>query len=286
MSASAHRVAVARKCRFNPDGHTLVAPTFFGTSGAFIDVQTLPATGTYTILVDPQGTDIGSVTLTLYDVPADPTPSITPGGAAVTVTTTVPGQNARPTFSGTAGQRVSLQLTNVTIGTSTCCSVRVSILKPDGTTLVSPTLFGTTGGFIDVQTLPATGTYTIVVDPQSADVGSATLTLNDVPADATASITPGGAPVTVTTTVSGQNASVTFNGTASQRISLQMTGVTIGTSTCCSVRMSIRKPDGTNLVRPHCSALLAASSTCRRYRQPALTRSLLTHRTRMSAASR
>jgi YD repeat-containing protein len=234
----------------NPDGSTLVTPTFFGTSGAFIDVQILPATGTYTILVDPQGTDIGSATLTLYDVPADPTPSITPGGAAVTVTTTVPGQNARPTFSGTANQRISLQLTNVTIGTSTCCSVRVSILKPDGTTLVSPTLFGTSGGFIDVQTLPTTGTYTIVVDPHSADVGSATLTLNDVPADATASITPGGAPVTVTTTISGQNASVTFNGTASQRISLQMTNVTIGTSTCCSVRVSIRKPDGTNLVAP------------------------------------
>jgi len=233
-----------------PDGTALITPQILGTTGAFFDVQTLPVTGTYTIFIDPQNADVGSMTLTLYDVPPDPAPSITPGGAAVTVTTTVPGQNARPTFSGTAGQRISLRLTNVTIGTSTCCSVRVSILNPDGTTLVSPTLFGTTGGFIDVQTLATTGTYTIVVDPQNTDIGSATLTLNDVPADFTGTITPGGAAVTVTTTISGQNASLTFSGTASQRVSLQMTNVTIGTSTCCSVRVSIKKPDGTNLVSP------------------------------------
>src|SRR5205085_1390272 len=211
---------------------------------------TLPATGTYTIFVDPQSTDIGSITLTLYDVPADPTPSITAGGTAVTVTTTVPGQNARPTFSGTAGQRISLTMTNVTIGTSSCCSTRVSILNPDGSTLVSPTFVGTSGGFIDVQTLPATGTYTIVVDPQSSDTGSITLTLNDVPTDVSATIAPGGAAVTVTTTVSGQNASLTFSGTASQRISMKMTNVTIGTSSCCSTRISILNPGGSTLVPP------------------------------------
>jgi YD repeat-containing protein len=233
-----------------PGGATLVAPSFVGTSGGFIDTQILPVTGLYTILVDPQSTDVGGITLTLYDVPADPTPSITPGSAAVTVTTTVPGQNVRPTFSATAGQRISLRLSSVTIGTSTCCSTRVSILNPDGSTLVAPAFIGTSGGFIDVQTLATTGTYTIIVDPQNTDTGSATLTLNDVPADITASITPGGAPLTVTTTVSGQNAFVTFNGTASQRISLKLSSVTIGTSTCCSTRVSILKPDGSTLVSP------------------------------------
>ena len=234
----------------NPNGSSLVAPTFVGTGGEFIDTKTLPVTGTYTILVDPQDMNTGSMTLTLYDVPADPTPGITPGGSAVTVTTTVPGQNAQPTFNGTAGQRISLRLTNVTIGTSVCCSVRVSIRNPDGTNLVAPTSFGTSGGFIDVKTLAATGQYTIFVDPQDSATGSITLTLIDVPADVTDTITPGGPPVTVTTTVAGQNALVTFNGTASQRISLKMTGVTIGTSVCCSVRVSIRNPDGTNLVAP------------------------------------
>jgi len=45
------------------------------------------------------------MTLTLYDVAADVTGSITPGGSAVTVTISVPGQNAGVTFSGTAGRR-------------------------------------------------------------------------------------------------------------------------------------------------------------------------------------
>src|SRR2546428_5000548 len=46
-----------------------------------------------------------------------------------------PGQNARLTFDGTTGQRLSLAMTGVTL-----TSVSVSILKPDGTTLASASL--------------------------------------------------------------------------------------------------------------------------------------------------
>ena len=93
-------------------------------------------------------------------------PAITPGGAPVTVTTTIPGQNAKLTFAGTAGRRVSLKVSGVTIGTSTTGSLKVSITKPDGTALVAATSMGTNGGYIDVKSLPTTGTYTILVDPQ------------------------------------------------------------------------------------------------------------------------
>ena len=160
---------------------------------------------------------------TLNDVPADFTGTITPGGAPVTVTTTISGQNASLTFNGTTSQRISLKMTSVTIGTSSCCSTRVSILNPDGSTLVSPTFVGTSGAFIDVQTLPATGVFKVFIDPQGTDTGSMTLTLYDVPADPTPSITPGGAAVTVSTTVPGQNAKPALSGTAGQRISLTMT---------------------------------------------------------------
>src|SRR5262245_46440974 len=197
---------------FRPDGTMLGQQTLTGTNGGFVDTRTLPATGQYRILVDPQATATGSMTLTLYDVPPDVTAAIAPGGAPVTVTTgPVPGQNATLTFAGTANQRVSLKLSNVTIGTSTCCSARVSILKPDGSTLVYATPFGTSGGFVDTKTLPVSGTYTILVDPQLTDVGSATLTLYDVPPDVTGTMTPGGAPLTVSMgPVPGQNAVVTF----------------------------------------------------------------------------
>ena len=232
----------------NPNGTTLASITA-NTSGGFMDTPLLPATGTYTILVDPDSTNTGSINFTLNNA-SDVTTTITPGGAAVTATTTVQGQNARLTFNGTAGQRISLKMTNVTIGTSSCCSTQVSIINPGGTTLVAPTFVGTSGGFIDLQTLPATGSYTILVDPQGTDTGSMTLTLYDVPADPTPSITPGGAAVTVSTTVPGQNAKPAFSGTAGQRISLTMTSVTIGTSSCCSARVSILNPDGSTLVAP------------------------------------
>jgi subtilisin family serine protease len=235
---------------FKPDGAALGSQTLVGTNGGFVDTRTLPATGRYRILVDPQQVATGSMTLTLYDVPPDATATITPGGSPVTVTTgPVPGQNALVTFSGNQNQRIALKLSNVTIGASTCCSARVSILKPDGSTLVFATPFGTSGGFVDTKTLPVSGTYTILVDPQLTDVGSATLTLYDVPPDVTSSITPGGAPVTVSMgPVPGQNALVSFSGTQGQRIALAMTNVTIGTSTCCSARVSITSPDNSTLV--------------------------------------
>jgi len=224
-----------------PDGTTLTSK-FFGTN-PFIDTQTLPTTGTYTLVVDPADSSIGSVTLTLYDVPADTTGSITAGGSAVTVTTTVAGQNGQMTFSGTANQRVSLKMTSLSLtGGSNFCTV--SLKKPDGTTLTSK-FFGT-NSFIDTQTLPTTGTYTILVDPADSSTGSVTLTLYDVPADTTGSITAGGSAVTVTTTIAGQNGLLTFSGTSNQRVSLKMTSLSLtGGSNFCTV--SLKKPDGTTL---------------------------------------
>ena len=74
--------------------------------------------------------------------------------APVTVTTTVANENATLTFLGAAGQRVSLKVSGVTIGTSTTGSLKVSITKPDGTALVAATSMGTSGGYIDVKSLP------------------------------------------------------------------------------------------------------------------------------------
>jgi len=231
-----------------PDGKPLVALTL-GMNGGFIDATSLPAAGTYSIVVDPQSTNIGGATLTLYDVPPDASTAIVPGGAPVAVSTAVPGQNARVTFAGTSGQRVSLDVSDVTVGTSVCCSTKVSILRPDGRTLAGTTV-GTNGGFIDTQTLPSTGTYTILVDPQSSPTGAATLTLYDVPADAAGTIVPGGPDVTVSTTVPGQNARVTFDGVSGQRVSLDVSAVTIGTSLCCGVKISIVRATGTVVAGP------------------------------------
>jgi hypothetical protein len=226
----------AKASILNPNGSTLVAPTYVGTSGAFLDAKTLPANGTYTILLDPQGTATGSAVLTLYDVPADTSATTSPGGAATNVTTTVPGQNAKITFAAAAGQRVSVKLANMTM------SAWVSILSPDGSVLASPSYVGTSGGFVDTRTIPASGDYTVFVDPSGMATGSAGVTVHDVPPDATASASPGGSSVSVGTTVPGQNARVIFAGEVGQRVSVRLTGVTM-----TSARVSLLNPDGSPL---------------------------------------
>lgn len=216
-----------------PDGTNLVAPTSFSTSGGAIDSQVLPSTGTYAIFVDPAQASIGNVTIRLYNTP-DITGTITLNGATVTPSLTVPGQRARYTFSGTAGQWVNLGLTAVTISSSA-----VSMLKPDGTTLVSTTV-STSGGSLDpTTTLPVTGTYTIVVDPTGLSTGNMTLTLTS---PVTGTITLDGATVLVSLTKAGRTARYTFSGTAGQWLSLGLTPVTIASST-----VTLLKPDGTQL---------------------------------------
>ncbi len=216
-----------------PDGGT-TASASIGTAGGFIDTKTLSQNGTYVILIDPNLSYTGSVTLSLYDVPADVTGAIVAGGASVPVATTTPGQNARLTFTATAGQRVALNITN-----STYASSSVSILKPDGVTSLGSVLPLGGSGFIDTKTLAVAGTYTVLVDPKTTATGGLTLTLYDVPPDVTVPIVAGGAPVSVATTGPGQNARLTFTASAGQRVSVKITG-----STYTGVTVSILKPDG------------------------------------------
>lgn len=101
-------------------------------------------------------------------------------------------------FDGTAGQRVALHATNSTISSST-----VRVIKPDGTNLFNPTSLGG-NWFLDTLTLPVTGTYTIVIDPNATFTGTMNLTLHNVPVKELGTITAGGRAVTVSTTTPGQ----------------------------------------------------------------------------------
>jgi len=217
---------------FNPDG-TVYYATGVSGSGAFIDTQTLGATGTYTILFDPFAAGTGSTTLTLYNV-VDITGGITIGGAGVPLLITTPGQNAQFTFSGTANQKISLLLTGITFTANT----PVTIFKPDGTTLAA--ISAPTTPYLDATTLPVSGTYTMTIDPPGPATGNMTLTLYDA-TPLTGTITAG-TPQTVTIMAPGQNETLTFSGTAGQRISLYVTAVSIGNTI-----ITIYNPDGTTL---------------------------------------
>jgi hypothetical protein len=170
---------------------TALAPATCMEGTGFLDTKTLAVAGTYSILVDPAGAATGSVTLTRYEVPADFSTTITAGGSAATATMSTPGQNGSVTFSGTSAQRVSLVGTNGISGQiALTCDVNVSLVTPSGAVLSGPACMEGSG-FLDVTTLTATGTHKILVDPTNHATGSLTLTLHDVPADFSSSITPG-----------------------------------------------------------------------------------------------
>jgi hypothetical protein len=221
----------------DPTGNPVGGSVFFGTSGGFVDTRTLPSTGTYSLTIDPPYMTTGSATFTLYNVPPDVTGTITPGSSFVTSIST-PGQNANYTFDGTAGQRISLK-----IGPSTMSMGYVSITGPAGVEVVSRTLFSSFETFVDARALPATGTYTLSIDPYNDATGFAMGTLYNVPADASASLTLGGAPQSISITTPGQNGRVTFSGQAGRAVTISLTNITIPISF-----VSILKPDGTPLV--------------------------------------
>jgi RHS repeat-associated protein len=206
---------------YNPDGSTLVDS--FDWPNRFVDTPTLTQTGTYTITFDP-GSQTGSLNFTLYDV-VDITGSITPGTPR-TLNFTTPGQRAYLTFDGTAGQKASVNFTNGTFPYALgSYAFHAKILRPDGNTLEAQDFTGGGGGFVDAVTLPDTGTYTLVVDPDRELTGNITATLYEF-ADITGSITPG-TPRTLNFATPGQNASLTFTTTQTdQKVSVNFTNGT------------------------------------------------------------
>ncbi|HZS09122.1 MAG TPA: IPT/TIG domain-containing protein [Blastocatellia bacterium] len=145
--------------------------------GGQTELLTLPVTGTYTILLDPAGANLDRMTFRLIAPLPDVTAAIAINGPPVTITT-APEQNARLTFDGSTGQRVSLRLTEISSFDSS--DIRVSILRPDGTVLAGPVVpddYSPTGTLAGPFDLPVTGTYTILFDPQNPVTGSLTFTL-------------------------------------------------------------------------------------------------------------
>jgi hypothetical protein len=209
-------------------------------AGAWLERFTPPLTGTYTFLIDPYGPPVGGVSMRLFAPAADIAPTLSVGGAETTATTTVPGQNIRATFNGTAGQRVSLLVVSSTLASSGGSPVYGEILAPDGTWISG--LVAQAGWFSGVLTLPATGTYTVVIDPFAAETGAVRLRLSAVPSDIAGNVVIGGNAASVAISAPGQNAALAFNGMAGQSVTVRLSGNTLG-----DVWVELLGPDGSHL---------------------------------------
>ncbi len=243
-----------------PDDAPLGPPQSICGGAGFLDPQSLPASGTFTLLVSPDGTTTGQVTLAAYVV-VDATGTIVPDGAPVDIAITTPGQRARYAFSGKADQIVAVQASK---GAFEGCGTTIAILKPDGSRLGSPQAICGGGGFLDQLSLPADGSYTLLVDPDGATTGTATVTMYTV-TDVTGTIAAGGPLVTARTTIPGQNARYTFTGTSGQIVAVQASK---GTFEGCGTTIAILKPDDSPLGSPQAicggGGFLDQPSRCRR----------------------
>jgi RHS repeat-associated protein len=217
----------------NPDGSALVSQTAVFTTGKFVDTVTLPQTGTYSILISPWSNGTGSMTFQLFSVAADLSGQVTPTAAGVAIQSsfTSPGQNGVYTFSGSQGQRIAVDLHPVSLSGTFASYEEVFLKNPDGTVLTQSGAVGSTGSFLDTVSLPVSGTYTLLVDPQQDATGTTTETVYSPPADVTSpALTIGGASGSVSIGNVGQNAELPFVGSAGQPLTLSWSNNTIGSS--------------------------------------------------------
>ena len=152
-----------------PDG-TELASTYLTTGDQYIDTQTLPVDGTYTVLIQPDAAYTGSVGVCVYDVPPDAGGTIDVDGAATHVDLAV-GQNATLTFDGIGGEQLQLTYPN---GFGNNFGALV-VKSPDGTELARTGLYQ--GSTISIPVLPTSGTYSVLVNPRGLGAGSIDLGL-------------------------------------------------------------------------------------------------------------
>jgi hypothetical protein len=211
---------------------TTVSTFPFGNSDHFVEPMTLTAGATYKLLLDPSGTNAGSITTTIYSVPADPTVAGALGTTSP-ISVGTPGQGAKLTFAGTAGHLMSLWFDTVTIGNPIFNPTVVTLTTQTGTVVTTYNLLQH-NTFFEPVTLPTTGTYTLSFNPNGANTGSFNVTPYDVPADATNTAIVGGSGVTATTTVPGQNGQISFTTTSNTPVTIQY-----DVTSCCPANISV-----------------------------------------------
>ena len=206
-----------------------------------IEVPPLSMAGTYQVeLRNGSGSGTAVGTATLYDASDQVQGTIPANGTPTSVTVTIPCVRAGRTFAGISGQRISLWTSSTVNGSSA-----ITIVNPDGTTLVTSGIGNGSSAFIvEPVTLPQTGTYTVWADPIGNSLGTLTHWLYTV-VDGTVSTSLNAAPLSVTTapTPGARVFIMVANGTAGQLATVRMTNNSIGPMT-----ISLFRPDGSTQV--------------------------------------
>ncbi|MFG1719819.1 VWD domain-containing protein [Micromonospora chalcea] len=151
------------------DGRLLRSGCVINGAGE-IDGTVLPADGTYTVVVDPTERGTGATTLRVV-TSRDREAAITLGGPPVVAVVDRPGAVIGYRFTAPAGTSVTVNATASDLPDQ--CGV-LALRAPDGSTVGSGCVINGAGE-LGPAVLPASGAYTLVVDPSGAATGQVTL---------------------------------------------------------------------------------------------------------------
>jgi large repetitive protein len=208
--------STAAVCSFSGDGKSDSCdfePAIFANAG-----------GNYTLRFDPQSTYSTTFSAVLSTDAGRSVLAVNPA-SSTTASVVRPGQNATYTFSGTAGQNLSLALSGSTFDDAdpgTANYTAVQVLAPSGNALYTVGLTtGITAASLDMPNLPQTGVYVVRLLPSGLDKGSIDLRLNS---DANGALTVDGS--TLISLAGGQNGRYSLSATARTGYGLALTGIT------------------------------------------------------------
>ena len=224
---------------FRPDGSKLVDDRWCYAANGGCDISVYNAmAGSYSILVLPSGDDQAmqfKATLSSARTAA------LNRDAPMTLDLNRRGRDGFLTFSGTAGEVLTLQIaaqTTLPAGNK----VAYRVYEPNDRSLPDWSLEPTAGGFINMR-LPRTGTYWVYVDPL---VGATAVTQITLSTGTTSGLVLDGPSLNAATTLPGQSVHYRYDASAGQNIGFGLSDLVANTGSY--VRVFAFRPDGSKLV--------------------------------------
>ena len=248
LSLAQNSVTWATAYLYGPTGAQVAscAVNAGGSGGCALTVASLPQTGTYRIRIVPGGAATMNVSVSLSQAMQS---SLSADGSTSSYTTTWPAQFVSLQFSGNAGQYLTAALSSLALSSGTGFT-ELSVYAPNGSQFASQSCSTSASGcVVNLPNLPTTGTYTLQVSLSVPATMSFSLA---VPSDLSVAIPPDGSAATVSTTVAGQAALLTFSGTAGQSFGvIRVHGLAFTPSSIFYTAVNIYQPDGTLLSAPY-----------------------------------
>jgi hypothetical protein len=226
---------------FKPDGTLLKNVTTNGSS-AYIEMSPLPATGAYTVWINPSSGGQATMTLLL-----DAGTLLQADGSSKTTQSADLGGALRFVFDAEIGQSLGIGISNLTYSPTSASGTSVQFLGPDGKSYTSNSYTGSSVTCnvtqkqcdLNLPIVKQTGRHTILLTPPSGITATATATLSNNGQSKLVLNTP----YSLTLSRIGQDGWLSFDGIAGESRSLIFSASSIQ-SPGTSFMAYVFKPDG------------------------------------------